>query len=107
MSEQWLLSDSEQIKALAERLMTCEQVVRYDTDEEKEAWTLTHTFSDLEKSFHTYLTDLLPRLCRGELSAADVCDTLLDIGEELRHILYHLEDTKFYAYIADKDDGGG
>ncbi len=103
MSDQRLLQEGVQIKALAERLMMCEQVVRYDTEEEKEAWTLGHTFSDLEQSFHVYLDDLLPKLCLGELSPEDVCDTLHDIGDQLRHILYHLGDTKYYAYIADED----
>lgn len=32
-------------------------------------------------------------------SPAELFDALLDIGEELRHILYHIHDPKFYRYL--------
>ncbi len=96
-----LLGDGASVKALAERLATCEAVSRFDTAEEREAWTLTHAFSDLEGSFRVYLDALLPRLVQGDLSPEEVHDLLLDIGEEFRHIAYHLNDTRFYTvYMA-------
>jgi hypothetical protein len=89
------------MKALAERLSECEAVTRLDSSEEKEAWTLAHAFLDLEESFRTYLEEQLPRLRQEILSPEDTYNLLLDIGEEFRHILYHLRDTRFYSYLGD------
>ena len=50
-----------ELKALAERLNQCEQVTRYDTADEKQAWALAHSLLDLAESFRTFLDDQLPR----------------------------------------------
>ncbi len=94
-----IIDNAEGIKALATRLSTCEAVAKLDVGDEKEAWTLAHAFSDLEGSFRTFLDEQLPRLRQEELSPDAIHDLLLDIGEEFRHILYHLNDTRFYAYL--------
>jgi hypothetical protein len=67
-----------------------------------EAATLAHAFSDLEVSFRKFLDEQLPRLVTAKVSPGEVKDLLLDIGEELRHILYHIRDPKFYKYIAEE-----
>lgn len=90
-----------ELQQIAERLATCPHVTRYDTAEEKQAWTLAHNFLDLAESFKTFLNEQLPRLKDGRLSAEEINTLLLDIGEEFRHILYHLRDAEFYAYLRD------
>lgn len=87
------------LNLLAERLSSCENVNRYDTAEEKQAWTLAHDLLDLAESFNTYLNYQLPKLTDGNLSSDELNDSLLDIGEEFRHILYHLTGSEFYAYL--------
>jgi hypothetical protein len=89
------------LKVIAERLAISEQVKRYDTAEEKGAWTLAHNFLDLAESFTTFLTGQLPALKDDSLRAEEVNALLFEIGEEFRHILYHLRDSKFYAYLRD------
>ena len=90
------------LKALAERLDKCEQVRRYDTVAEKQAWALAHNLLDLAESFRTFLEDQLPRLHDASLSCTELDDVLGDIGEEFRHILWHIHSAEFYAYLVDK-----
>jgi hypothetical protein len=92
------------LKVLAERLARCPEVTKLDEGEEKEAWTLAHAFGDLEESFRRFLEDQLPRLTQGQLEASEVHNLLLEIGEEFRHILYHIKDPIFYQYL---HPGGG
>lgn len=89
------------LKRIAERLNFCECVNRYDTADEKQAWTLAHNFLDLAESFRTFLNEQLPRLKDESLSCEQLNALLLDIGEEFRHILYHLRDPEYYAYLRD------
>ena len=89
------------LRKIAERLDTCEQVKRYDTPEEKQAWTLAHEFLDLAESFRAFLNEQLPRLTDESLNGDQVNALLVEIGEELRHILYHIRDAEFYAYLRD------
>ena len=90
-----------ELKALAERLNRCEQVTRYDTATEKQGWALAHSLLDLAESFRTFLDEQLPRLREDRLSCDETYDVLLAIGEEFRHILYHVRDPEFYAYLRD------
>lgn len=90
-----------ELKGLAERLNRCEQVIRYDTATEKQAWTLAHNFLDLAESFRTFLDKQLPRLRDESFGCAELNDVLTDIGEEFRHILWHIHNAEFYAYLRD------
>ena len=90
-----------ELKALADCLNRCEQVTRYDTAEEKQAWALAHALLDLGESFRTFLDEQLPRLRDERLNCDDLHGALLEIGEEFRHILYHIRDPEFYAYLRD------
>ena len=100
MSKQRTLKNVAEWERLAERLAKCPEVTRFDTGQEKEAWTLAHAFADLEESFRTFLDDQLPRLAGENLKPEEMYDILLDVGEEFRHILYHIQDPKFYRYLS-------
>lgn len=104
MSEPTVLRDQTAIKRLAERLSQCPEVTKHDRGEEKEAGVLAHSFWDLEESFRTFLNEQLPRLINDRATPAELCDILLEIGEEFRHILYHIHDPKFYHYLHRDDD---
>jgi hypothetical protein len=86
-------------QSLARLMSRCSEVSRYDTDTEKEAWTLAHALLDLEQSFSRFTRELLPKLEREDLSSDDVCDVLHTMGEEFRHILYHIGDPKYFRYL--------
>lgn len=99
MMSRRILRDAKDLKHLAEKLTKCRDVTKLDENDDKEAWTLAHSFQDIEESAHVFLDDLLPKLAKKELSESEIHDLLLDIGEELRHILYHIKDPKFYQYL--------
>lgn len=99
-----LLGDPAKLKALADRLSRCPEVTRYDEGENREAWTISHAFADLEESFRKFLDDHLPKLMQDQAEASRTYDLLLEIGEELRHILYHLKDPRFYRYLHEQGE---
>ncbi len=99
MQSDRLLGDMAAWKNLAEKLSQVEEVTRHDEGQHKEAWVITHAFADLESSFRAFLEDQLPKLMESDLEPSAVAGLLIDIGEELRHILYHLRDPKFYRYL--------
>lgn len=97
-----ILKNTDAIKALAEKLSQYSAVNKYDTTEDKEAWTLAHAFGDLEDSFRRFLQDQLPRLVNENLDETEAKDVLLEVGEEFRHILYHIKDPLFFRYITEE-----
>jgi hypothetical protein len=102
MNRQKLLADQSVRKALAGRLSKCPDVTKFNKGDEKEAGVLAHAFGDLEESFCAFLDEQLPRLMDDQASPAELFDALLDIGEEFRHILYHIHDPRFYRYLDDQ-----
>jgi len=95
-----IIGTPKDVARVAEWLSRCPEVTRYDAGEHKEAWALADSFADLEGSFRALLDEQLPKLAQGNLPPSETYDLLLDIGEEFRHILYHiLEQQKFYRYL--------
>jgi hypothetical protein len=95
-----LLSDIAHVKSLAARLHEVYEVRKYDTEGHNEAWFLADSFADLEESVAQFQRGL-NRLVSEDLGEAEITDLLLDIGEEFRHILYHVRTPEFYAYLRD------
>ncbi len=85
-------------EVISNNLSKTEKVNRYDTKEEKEAATLTHCFMDLKESFDAF-QEIYQKLIQSNISKEDVEEILFDIGEEFRHILYHIKDPKYYDYL--------
>lgn len=98
------LMTPEAAQRLTERLSRVKSVSQFDQPGEPQAATLAHSLTDLEKSFREILEALLPRLLDESLASDQLNDVLLDIGEELRHVLYHIKDPKFFDYLTE-DDG--
>lgn len=101
MSRDRVIRNAEDMRALAELLSRCPQVSKFDDSQNREAWTLAHAFADLEDSFRRLLERQFPKLAQSELSPSEINDLLLEIGEELRHILYHIKTSGFYGYLDD------
>jgi hypothetical protein len=104
MNEQRLLGDQASVKALADRLSKCPDVAKYDYESVKEGGVLAHALGDLEECFVAFLNEHLPRLMDDQSRPAEIFDALLDLGEEFRHILYHIHDPKFYQYLHREHD---
>lgn len=94
-----LLAEVSAWNSLAAKLSQVPEVCRYDDKGEKEAETVVHALADLEQSFRRILDDQLPRLIEAPPTPSVLHDLLLEIGEELRHIQYHIRDPKFFQYL--------
>jgi hypothetical protein len=95
------LSGVKGVTALAEKLSACADVTKFDEGEEREAWALAHALSDLEEAFVKIMDEQLPSLIERDLTPSEIYELLLDIGETLRHIIYHIRDPKFYGYLVE------
>src|SRR5947207_3414274 len=93
----------EKFGVLIRNLQKSKKVNAYNSTQEREADTIAHALLDMELSFNTIRESLLPKLLSATASEENVDDTFLDIGEELRHILYHIKDPKFFKYLHDTD----
>jgi len=92
-----------EIITLTTILEKCEQVTRYSTKEENQAGTLAHGLIDMESSMRKIIEEHIPKLYNSNIDSEQIDDIILDIGEELRHILYHIKDTKVYNHLIDED----
>jgi len=97
-----LLGKVEDWKPLVEKLSSLKEVRRHDDEDNDEAWVLAHAFADLEESSRRFLDVQLPKLVEEDLTEEELLDVLFDIGEELRHILYHIRDPRFYRYLSEE-----
>jgi hypothetical protein len=93
----------EKLKTITHNLEKCERVNRYSTKEENQADTLANVFIDIESGLKKIIQEQIPKLYLNELTEEEVDDLILDIGEDLRHLIYHVNDTKVYNYL--KSDG--
>ncbi len=80
--------------------MKIADISRFDSENEPQAWVIAHAFSDIEDSC-IKLLELFQKLIPPTGSDKEILDVLNDIGEELRHVLYHIRDMSFYRYLND------
>ena len=93
------LMTTEAGKQLIGRLSQLAAVRKFDRPGEPQSVTLTHALTDLESSFRLILHTLLPKILDVSLDENDLNDALLDLGEELRHVLYHIKDPEYLNYL--------
>lgn len=86
---------------MADKLKKSKKVNSLDRPDEPESETLAHAFLDINESCKTLTNELFPKLEFANLSEDEVNELLFDIGEELRHIIYHIKDPKFYEYLVE------
>ncbi|MDX1920437.1 MAG: hypothetical protein SFU25_06840 [Candidatus Caenarcaniphilales bacterium] len=86
---------------LAEKLARNKSLIKFNNpnESEPESWSLAYALLELENSCSKFTKELLPKLVSENLSEDEINDLLHEIGEELRHILYHIKDSKFYSYL--------
>jgi RHS repeat-associated protein len=91
---------------LADKFARQAAIRKLDSGDVSEAEKLAHALCDLKESFEKYLAELLPKLI--EANDEDVVDHLQAIGDEFRHVAYHLRDPKFFEVyvgaLAEKHD---
>ncbi len=89
------------MEVIARHLGSLPTVNQYDLPDEPQSHTIAHGLVDIGASCQKIVDRHIPRLLAESCPAEDALDALHDIGEELRHILYHARDMKFYGYVFD------
>jgi Zn-dependent oligopeptidase len=69
---------------------------------EEAAWELATSLADIEEASKRYVNDLMPRLVAADVAEEELADLLHAIGEELRHVLYHVRDARYFGYLQDE-----
>jgi hypothetical protein len=102
MSSSRALSDARTVEKLALSLAEIPAVRKLDSPTEPQSSTLAHALGDIEESCTTLVTDRIPELLQALGDPGRMQETLVEIGEELAHILYHVRDTEYYRYVVDR-----
>ena len=89
---------AEKLNKITDILSKSQKVNSFD-DDNRECEKLAHALLDIKESSEELTERLLPKLTAHNLTEDNIEEILLDIGEELRHILYHIKSTKFYEYL--------
>ena len=87
-------------KLLIQTLMKSSNVNSLDGEIETEAGNIATSFIDIDESCMK-VSSLIDRLQQNEILKETIDEILIEIGEEFRHILYHLRDMKFYNYLGE------
>ena len=98
---------TEETERLAQALRRIPRVIaaaeRRGKSADAEAWQIATALSDIRESTHRLFSDLVPRLLEASPTDDAADDLLNEIGEEYRHILYHILDTKLFDYIVPRE----
>ncbi|MDX2362004.1 MAG: hypothetical protein QNK23_14435 [Crocinitomicaceae bacterium] len=89
----------DKLSILTKALQTSKKVNSFDEPNEPQSSVLAHSLLDCQESFKEVSENLIPKLFIEGASTEELEDALHDIGEELRHVLYHINDAKFYSYL--------
>jgi hypothetical protein len=91
---------TDRLESLFQTLSEIDVVTRRDEGDEFEARTLAYSLVEIEESCRCYL-DRLAKLEAGEAPL----DQLEEMSEDLRHILYHIRDSRFLRVIDPAGEG--
>lgn len=92
------------LRALAARLGQSPRVRRLASgagaaNAEEIASEAADSLIDIRRSAEVLCSDLLPKLMSQQPESTEFADTLDDVAEELRHIHYHITNTKLFSYV--------
>ena len=89
----------EELKLLNGILRKSDKVNSFDREDHNEASTIAYALLDIRESFEKIYKTHLPILQKRGIRSEDIDDILLEIGYELEHILYHIQDCGYYSYL--------
>ena len=87
----------EKYKHLVEILEKSKKIKSLNEGSHIESDALAHSILDIIESSSLISNELLPKLMSQDISEEDS----LDIREEFRHILYHINDPKYFKHLSD------
>lgn len=87
-----------EIQRLAQVFATSDTVRKLDTKDEPGSWRLAYALVEIRHSLARLETLMMSTLdAANEANYVDDC--LHEIGEELRHVLYHVRDSGYFDYL--------
>jgi hypothetical protein len=91
------------VKRLAEHLQQVPRVAATvgRDDVAEDSWAITKGLNDIQRSAERIFQELVPALIMAPPKSSEAENLLYEIGEEYRHILYHLTATRFFGYLTD------
>lgn len=101
--------DGELMRAIAEKLEAMPALARFSQAEggapaKEAAWEIAHGLVDIRQATRNIFEELLPRLLELHPGSEEAEDLLFEIGEDYRHIGYHIRDARFFAYVVPADE---
>ena len=102
-NSKYIFSNLSDINKLEQMFQSMESITKFNTNAQNESNTLAYSFAEIEKTLHMLINNFnsLKKLS-FENNEKEVEDILHDIGEDFRHILYHIHDSKYYGYLFEK-----
>lgn len=98
----------EQASVIAEHLMKSSALAavlqRRGGSISEEAWEIGTGLADIKESTTRLFDDLIPALLHADPASAEVENLLHEIGEEYRHILYHITNTRFFSHVVPESE---
>jgi hypothetical protein len=92
------MSSSPALRSTAVQKHLAAILARFDTADGEEALTLAYSLGDIEESA-TLALQLIHKLVKEGHTAEEIDEILHQLGEEFRHILYHLRDPRYFGYL--------
>jgi len=89
----------EELKLLSDVLRRSRKVASFDRQGEEASDTVAYALLDIRESCDKIYKTHLPALETQGISSEDIDNIMLEIGWELEHILYHIKDSRYYAYL--------
>lgn len=98
------MNDDHGVEALAnhlEKVPALHRVVRKGgaTSERAAAWEIATGLADIRQSADKLFNEIVPRLLSTAPDSEEAEDLLSEVGEEYRHILYHIVTNEFFSYV--------
>ena len=84
---------------LARKLEAVPSVGKIASADEPGGWRLAYSLMEMDESMSRF-QQTLARIRKEDVEPGELAALLTDIGEELRHVLYHVKDSSFYDYLA-------
>lgn len=96
------MHDTQKFNRLVQNLKRCPGVISHSSGVHNEADTLAHALLNMQSSFKM-IEELISRLTRNDIEEHSIDKILFDIGLQVDHILYCINDTRYY-WAMNNDD---
>ena len=84
---------------ITENLNLSEKVRFLNGEDHLEAGVIAHGLLDIEESASAISNKILPVITGENLTEIEVEIILFELGEELKHILYHINEMRYFHYL--------